>query len=62
MSAAQQPPVADVDEVAAALRISRWTVYDGVKAGTFPLQPIRIGRTLRFRRSDLNALLGIEAA
>lgn len=31
-----------------------------VKTGRFPLEPLRLGRTLRFRRSDVHRFLGID--
>jgi predicted DNA-binding transcriptional regulator AlpA len=53
--------VVDVDVVAAALGVSKWSVYDQVRAGTFPIEPIRLGRSIRFRVSDVCALVGIAA-
>lgn len=54
------PPPADslaftVEEALAAMRISRSTFYELVKAGSLPVAKIR-GRTL-VRRVDLEALL-----
>lgn len=31
-----------------------------IKTNRFPLQPLRIGRTYRFRKSDVHAYLGME--
>lgn len=42
-------------EVAAALRVSRATVYRWADDGTLPA--IRLGDTVRFRQDDVDALL-----
>lgn len=44
-----------VDEAAAFLGYAVGTVYNKVQAGELP--HVRIGRTLRFRRADLEALI-----
>ena len=31
-----------------------------LKTGRFPIEPLRIGRTYRFRKSDVHELLGIK--
>ncbi len=33
-----------------------------LQAGEFPVQPIKLGRTYRFKRSDVHRLLGIDDA
>jgi len=50
--------VCDVREVASLLNVSAGAVYDAVKAGTFPIEALHVGRLIRFRRSDVNALVG----
>lgn len=44
-----------VAEVAAGLRVSRMTVYRLIHAGTLPA--LRVGKTYRIRRRDLEAFL-----
>lgn len=50
--------VLTVPEVAELLASNPWTVYEAIKAGTFPLQPIRVGRKILFARSRVDELLG----
>lgn len=50
--------LATTAEVTAYLRVSRTTVWRLCRAGT--LQPLRIGRALRFRWADLRQLAGDE--
>lgn len=53
-----------VPEVAAVLGYGPTQVYAAIKAGTFPIEPVRLweGAHLRFRRSDVDAFLGRKAA
>lgn len=53
------PASVDTYTVAAALGVSASHVYREVAAGTFPIEPLRIGRSLRFRRSDVVRVLGL---
>ncbi len=50
--------VCTAQDVAAVLEVSTTLVYDEVARGTFPLEPIRVGRLIRFRAADLAALVG----
>jgi excisionase family DNA binding protein len=50
------PLVLTVDEAAAALRVSRWRIYESVKAGE--LRACRLGRTVRIPRAEIGRLLG----
>jgi excisionase family DNA binding protein len=50
--------VLSVPEVAQLLSSNPWTVYEAVKAGTFPIPPIRVGRKILFARSRVDELLG----
>lgn len=56
------PALVTVEQVAAALGVSRSHVYREVAADRFLLEPIRIGRVIRFRRADLLDLLGLDRA
>lgn len=49
-----------VDEIAADLRVSRMTIYRLVHAGALP--SLRIGRTIRIRRSAYATYLRQEAS
>lgn len=49
------PLVLTVDEVAAALRVRKWAIYDMVKRGD--LHAIHVGRKIRIPRSELDRLL-----
>jgi excisionase family DNA binding protein len=63
-SAAQTPTSADqlltVAEVAAILRMNQQTIRNWIDAGTLPA--IRIGRGVRIRRADFNALVNARPA
>lgn len=52
--------VVDVEVLAAALDVSKWHLYDLVKRGESPIEPIRVGRSIRFRASDARILLGLD--
>jgi len=49
------PLVLTVDEVAAALRVAKWTIYDMVKRGD--LHAVHVGRKIRIPRSEIDRLL-----
>lgn len=49
----------DVQETAPLLEVSPNTLYLMVKEGRAPVEPIRIGRKIRFRRVDLESFLGV---
>lgn len=49
-----------VPDASAALGISRDTAYKLARAGKFPIEVIKIGRSMKVRRADLLAFLGIE--
>ncbi len=51
--------VMTVSEVAQYLRVNPQTVYRKAKAGELPA--LRIGRAIRFRRSELEAWLKTES-
>lgn len=40
---------------------NEWTIYDHVRRGDFPLEPLRIGRKIMWRTADVERLLGLEA-
>ena len=45
--------------VAGALGLSIWGLYDLARRGEAPIEPLRLGRRLRWRTADLLALLGV---
>jgi predicted DNA-binding transcriptional regulator AlpA len=49
-------------ELAEMLGVSTWAVYESAKAGTCPVEPIKVGRRLVWSRARVEQLLGIEAA
>jgi excisionase family DNA binding protein len=55
---ADLPAVLTVEEAAAVLRIGRSAAYEAVKVGEIP--SIRIGRSLRIPKHQLERLLGHE--
>ena len=44
-------PYVDVDEVAALLKLNKWTVYKKAKRGEIPCH--RFGKSLRFKISEI---------
>lgn len=52
------PPILTVEETAAFLRIGRSAAYDAVRRGDLP--SVRIGRSLRVPRHQLEAMLGLK--
>jgi len=55
----RREPLIDADEAAELLGVSRWWVYEAVKAGSIPFYRLGTGPrgVLRFRRSELEAWL-----
>jgi excisionase family DNA binding protein len=53
---ADMPPVLTAAEVAAVLRVSKWSVYQSVKAGE--IRAVHVGRTVRIARCEVERLLG----
>lgn len=49
------------DEVFRHLAIDRTTGYRAIKAGSFPLPVIRVGRTIRIPMAALRSLLELDA-
>ncbi len=46
-----------IAEAAKYLGISKFTIYNGLSQGTFPIKPRRWGRKPIFRKEDLDRLL-----
>ncbi len=55
MTLEELPPVLNVDEVASLYRVSKWSIYQRVKAGEIPA--LSLGRSLRFSRAAIERLL-----
>jgi excisionase family DNA binding protein len=47
-------------QVAERLGCSAWLVYEMVREGTCPVEPIRLGRKLVWARASVDRLLGLE--
>lgn len=47
-----------VTEVADAIGLNRKTLYQLVREGTCPLPFVRLGQTIKFKRADVEMLLG----
>ena len=65
MTGAAKPPTTvdqllTVAEIAATLRMNQQTIRNWIEAGTLPA--IRIGRRVRIRRADFNALVSAHPA
>jgi predicted DNA-binding transcriptional regulator AlpA len=52
----------DIDDLAECLKIPAKTIRNKLSNRTWPIQPIRIGRALRWRESDVAAMIaGLSA-
>lgn len=50
----------DVRETSSLLGINPNTLYGMIARGDCPIEPVRIGKRVRFRRVDLESLLGVS--
>jgi predicted DNA-binding transcriptional regulator AlpA len=48
-------------DVCGLLEISYTKLMEQLKAGTFPVEPIRIGREYRFPKADIDRLIRLES-
>ncbi|WP_327703604.1 helix-turn-helix domain-containing protein [Streptomyces decoyicus] len=56
----QLPAMANAKQAFAAIGVSEYTGYELVRNDEFPIEPVRIGRAIKFRRTSILALLGLE--
>jgi excisionase family DNA binding protein len=49
-----------ISEVANLLRVAEKTIRNKLSDGTWPIPPVRIGRSLRWRRSDIERVMAGE--
>jgi excisionase family DNA binding protein len=54
---ADQPRLLDVGAVAEACGVSTSHVYDHIALHDFPIPHLRIGKLIRFRRTDVEAFV-----
>jgi predicted DNA-binding transcriptional regulator AlpA len=54
-------PTLSANETASLLGVSYWTLLRAVNSGTCPVEPLRLGRSLRFPTAMILDLLGIES-
>ena len=54
------PTTLDTPQVAELFGVSAWSVYQGVKAGTFPVAPIHVGRRLVFPTIAVLRAIGMD--
>jgi predicted DNA-binding transcriptional regulator AlpA len=47
----------DIDDLSKALKIPPKTIRNKLCNGTWPIQPVRIGRALRWRESDVSQMI-----
>jgi predicted DNA-binding transcriptional regulator AlpA len=52
------PATLSAEEFADALGVSTWALYESVKRGDCPVEPIRVGRRLVWSRARVLELLG----
>jgi predicted DNA-binding transcriptional regulator AlpA len=48
-----QNQLIDIDDLSKALKIPAKTIRNKLSNGTWPIKPVRIGRALRWRESDV---------
>jgi predicted DNA-binding transcriptional regulator AlpA len=56
------PPTLSAEEVARVWGISSWCVYQGAKAGTLPVGPLKLGRLLRWSTVEVYRSVGLEVS
>lgn len=49
-----------MNEVASLFGLGYTTLWEMVRAGTFPITPIQLGRQYRFPKTHVDRLLGLE--
>jgi predicted DNA-binding transcriptional regulator AlpA len=54
------PATYQAKELAERLGVSTWAIYESVRQGTCPVEPIRVGKRLVWPRAKVNALLGLN--
>ncbi len=47
----------DIKDLAQRLKIPTKTIRNKLSNGTWPIQPVRIGRALRWRESDVSQMI-----
>jgi predicted DNA-binding transcriptional regulator AlpA len=47
----------DIEDLAKRLKIPRKTIRNKLSNGTWPISPVRIGRALRWRETDVAAAI-----
>jgi predicted DNA-binding transcriptional regulator AlpA len=55
----QLPLTLSTEQFAGAVGGSVWGIYDLVKRGASPIEPLRLGRKMRWRTADVLDLLGV---
>lgn len=48
----------DINDLAAVLKVPAKTIRNKLSNGTWPIEPLRIGKALRWRQSDVDAFIG----
>ncbi|WP_298800155.1 DNA-binding protein [Pseudonocardia sp. 73-21] len=56
------PATLDVGQVANLYGMSTWALYEAVKTGKVPVQPLRVGKKLRWPTALVLRSLGIDPA
>jgi predicted DNA-binding transcriptional regulator AlpA len=52
----------DIDDLSKTLKIPAKTIRNKLSNGTWPIKPVRIGRALRWRESDVTkAIAGLRS-
>ena len=51
----------DINDLAEILKIPAKTIRNKMSNGTWPIEPIRIGKSVRWRHSDVQAFLSPNA-
>jgi len=54
------PKTYQAKELAELFGCSTWAIYEAVRRGDCPVEPIKIGKRLVWARARVDALLGIE--
>ncbi len=56
----RHPDTVNAEEFADRLGVSRWALYQSIRDGNPPIEPIRVGRRIVFSRAQVDAVLGLD--
>jgi len=55
-------PLIDINDLGRLLKVPTKTIRNKLSDGSWPIDPVRIGRALRWRQSDVDAFVAVGSA